>query len=351
LFLFFEKGCAGAVEVSVKSGIGAVEVYFDDFKVEHTKSPVIQTDEYYPFGLTFNSYQRESSVLNRIKFQSQEHIDDLNLGWDSFKWRNHQPDIGRFFNVDPLSEKYVYNSVYAFSENKVTSHRELEGLEAEPVNDPLFDSPMAEEPADEGPSLNSVLEAGANAWNTITGFLFGDGNDGTPESASRFGSAMESVPAIGAEGQKIKSQVEEIVAPIPGLNSAFNVMDAGQAKTTGETLNHLGKAAVNANSIPIAGGPGSGKAVNKLKPDPLATGNHTTFKTNNMGKVYKYETYKQTNSGHFNPVKRFDGGKPDGSAGAAHVNKKTKQAIPTPHVQGKDIPGGVRPASPYEIPQ
>lgn len=39
------------------------------------------------------------------------------------------PDIGRFFNVDPLSSKYVYNSPYAFSENHVIVHVELEGLE------------------------------------------------------------------------------------------------------------------------------------------------------------------------------------------------------------------------------
>jgi len=87
-------------------------------------------NNYYPFGLTFNSYQRENSTPNKFKFQGQEHIDALDLGWDSFKWRNHQPDIGRFFNVDPLADKYVHNSPYAFSENKVTSHVELEGLEA-----------------------------------------------------------------------------------------------------------------------------------------------------------------------------------------------------------------------------
>ena len=57
----------------------------------------------------------------------------MDLGWDSFKWRNHQPDIGRFFNVDPLSEKYVYNSVYAFSENQVIAHVELEGLEKKSI--------------------------------------------------------------------------------------------------------------------------------------------------------------------------------------------------------------------------
>ncbi len=52
------------------------------------------------------------------------------MNWDSFKYRNYQPDIGRFFNVDPLAAKYVYNSPYAFSENKVTAHVELEGLES-----------------------------------------------------------------------------------------------------------------------------------------------------------------------------------------------------------------------------
>ena len=107
-----------------------VEVFFDDFNVAQVKSPVIQMDDYYPFGLTFNSYRRENNFENKIRFQGQEHVDDLGLNWDAFKWRNHQPDIGRFFNIDPLAEKYFYNSPYAFSENKVVAHIELEGLEA-----------------------------------------------------------------------------------------------------------------------------------------------------------------------------------------------------------------------------
>jgi RHS repeat-associated protein len=112
-----------------------VDVYFDDVTVTHTPSPIVSASDYYPFGLTFNSFERENSVEQRWKFQGQEHIDDLGLNWDSFKWRNHQPDIGRFFNIDPLADKYVYNSPYAFSENKVISSKELEGLEAEPINE------------------------------------------------------------------------------------------------------------------------------------------------------------------------------------------------------------------------
>jgi len=91
----------------------------------------VQTDSYYPFGLTFNSWEREGSTANKLNlFQGQERIEALGLGWDAFKWRNHQPDIGRFFNIDPIAEDYYYNSPYAFSENKVTGHIELEGLEA-----------------------------------------------------------------------------------------------------------------------------------------------------------------------------------------------------------------------------
>lgn len=107
-----------------------MEVYFDDFKVQHIKSPVIQSQDYFPFGLAYNTNSQEGSLYNPWKFQGQEHIDELGVNWDSFKFRNHQPDIGRFFNIDPLSEKYYYSSPYAFSENKVTAHIELEGLES-----------------------------------------------------------------------------------------------------------------------------------------------------------------------------------------------------------------------------
>jgi RHS repeat-associated protein len=64
------------------------------------------------------------------KFQAQEFNDDLGVNYYEFKYRNHDPQIGRFIQIDPLADEYVYNSTYAFSENKVTGHIELEGLEA-----------------------------------------------------------------------------------------------------------------------------------------------------------------------------------------------------------------------------
>jgi hypothetical protein len=43
-------------------------------------------------------------------------------------------EFGRWVLIDPLGEKYTYQSHYNFSENKVVAHRELEGLEAIPAD-------------------------------------------------------------------------------------------------------------------------------------------------------------------------------------------------------------------------
>lgn len=67
------------------------------------------------------------------KFQNQEYNDDLGVDMYEFKYRMDDPQTGRFWQIDPLADKYVYNSTYAFSENKVTSHVELEGLEVIPL--------------------------------------------------------------------------------------------------------------------------------------------------------------------------------------------------------------------------
>ncbi len=56
------------------------------------------------------------------------------MNWDSFKYRNYDYTIGRFMSVDPLSEKFPFQSHYVFSANRVIDAREFEGLEAVAVN-------------------------------------------------------------------------------------------------------------------------------------------------------------------------------------------------------------------------
>ncbi len=94
---------------------------------EKNDSPIFCVD-YSPFGLTFNSYKREFSKKNNFLFHNEtEFIEELN--WYHFKYRMHDPALGRFFNIDPLADDYSYNSPYAFAENKLGRGIELEGAE------------------------------------------------------------------------------------------------------------------------------------------------------------------------------------------------------------------------------
>jgi RHS repeat-associated protein len=111
-----------------------VDVFFDNLQVMHARGPILEETHYYPFGLTMAGISSKAAggIQNKEKtFQGQRFDDDLGLNWIQFKWRNHDAQIGRFIEIDPLSDKYVCNSTYAFSENKVTAHVELEGLESE----------------------------------------------------------------------------------------------------------------------------------------------------------------------------------------------------------------------------
>ncbi|MGG5207297.1 RHS repeat-associated core domain-containing protein, partial [Chryseobacterium sp. MIQD13] len=96
---------------------------------------ITDSNDYYPFGMnhlkTRNAYFGAGNYRN-YKYQEQELQE---TGFYSFKWRNYMPDVGRFFNIDPLSEKYSYQSHYNFSENRVIDARELEGLEAVKFNE------------------------------------------------------------------------------------------------------------------------------------------------------------------------------------------------------------------------
>jgi RHS repeat-associated protein len=96
---------------------------------------ITDANDYYPFGM--NHLKTGSAIFGQgsyknYKYQEQELQE---TGFYSFKWRNYMPDLGRFFNIDPLSEKYSFQSHYNFSENRVIDARELEGLEAVLIND------------------------------------------------------------------------------------------------------------------------------------------------------------------------------------------------------------------------
>ncbi len=57
------------------------------------------------------------------------------------EYRISDNQLGRFFSIDPLASKYPWNSVYAFSENRLIDGIELEGLEVFLLTDALLPTP------------------------------------------------------------------------------------------------------------------------------------------------------------------------------------------------------------------
>src|SRR5580658_6226453 len=77
-----------------------------------------------------SNYAENKYRFQKQELQNKEFSDGSGLEMYEFKYRFDDCQLGRFWQLDPLAAKYEYNSPYAFSEDKVTGHVELEGLEA-----------------------------------------------------------------------------------------------------------------------------------------------------------------------------------------------------------------------------
>jgi len=67
----------------------------------------------------------------RVGFNGKENDDEIKGEGNSlnYTFRMHDPRVGRFFAVDPLTSKYPWYTPYSFSGNKVIAYGELEGQE------------------------------------------------------------------------------------------------------------------------------------------------------------------------------------------------------------------------------
>ncbi|WP_197474551.1 RHS repeat-associated core domain-containing protein [Tenacibaculum ovolyticum] len=111
--------------------IDRVEETISDTNVLLTFNPeIIAYNDYYPFGMLMPKRHGQADSY-RYGFQGQEKDDEVKGEGNSlnFTFRMHDPRIGRFFAVDPLTASYPWNSPYSFAENRVINGIDLEGTE------------------------------------------------------------------------------------------------------------------------------------------------------------------------------------------------------------------------------
>jgi RHS repeat-associated protein len=108
-------------------------VYFDDLKVTQVKTPIVQVEDYYPFGLTFNSYQRDSSMPDQYLYNGKELQDELSLGWLDYGARMYMPELGRWGVVDPMTDRMRRHSPYNYAFDNPMRFIDPDGMAPEEV--------------------------------------------------------------------------------------------------------------------------------------------------------------------------------------------------------------------------
>jgi RHS repeat-associated protein len=99
-------------------------VYFDNLAITHTPGAIVEETHYYPFGLTMAGISSKAAggVENKVGFQgkelqSKEFSDGTGLELYDFGAREQDPQLGRWWTVDPKAEKYYSSSPYNFVDN------------------------------------------------------------------------------------------------------------------------------------------------------------------------------------------------------------------------------------------
>ena len=102
-----------------------VNVHFDDFTVTQTKTRVVSSQDYYPFGGTFNSFTRNYSEPQRFKYNGKELEEET--GWSDFGARQYDRWSGRWMGMDPLGDLRSWVSPYNFVQNNPINRVDPDG--------------------------------------------------------------------------------------------------------------------------------------------------------------------------------------------------------------------------------
>ena len=97
-----------------------------------TPSDICQVNHYYPFGLNMEGNWSPSGcgLGNKYQYNGKELNSDFGLEWNDYGARFYDAAIGRFPTVDPMAEKFINITPYAYVMNRPLTMIDPSGMEA-----------------------------------------------------------------------------------------------------------------------------------------------------------------------------------------------------------------------------
>lgn len=95
---------SGYLAVYISDVTSGKDVYVDPLVIGLASGPLIQEQHYYPFGLAINEGEALGPIRNKFKYQGKELGDEIGLNLYDFTARQYDPQIGRFWGIDPANQ-------------------------------------------------------------------------------------------------------------------------------------------------------------------------------------------------------------------------------------------------------
>jgi RHS repeat-associated protein len=112
-------------QYDLKDHLGSSRLMFSEYG-----DIVSSISGYYPFGMAFETPNEVMASPNHKNlFNSKELQNEIGVGWLDYGARMYDPAIGRWFNIDPSSEKYHFFSPYHFAGLNPVANIDIDGAD------------------------------------------------------------------------------------------------------------------------------------------------------------------------------------------------------------------------------